>query len=104
MSFWDKDMSDKTNQTLLGWQVAGGKHAKRMELFGRPKHYARQDKPTRAQLKRQAAGRARLLAEEFEGVPSRSDQHSLGQGDFGRGKLWRWIEYWKGGPEYWKGE
>ena len=100
MSWWDGNMignssTAKRNRTLLGWGLAGGKHTKRMELFGRPSHYAKQEPVPRSKVRAQAAHRSRLLAEHFEGVSSSSDQHTYGTGPFGRLALGSIVEYWR---------
>jgi hypothetical protein len=86
MSWWDGDMRNKRERTLLGWRLSGGQADKRRSMLGEGWFSA---SPSRAQRRASAAQRSRRTAEVFEGLSGRHDQSGLGTGPFGRVRLGR---------------
>lgn len=86
MSWWDGDMRDKDQRTLLGWSLASGQFRRKPYR----KNFADSGPKPERQSFATRAWKDRRLAEMVEGVPSRSDQSGYGLGPFGRFTLGGW--------------
>jgi hypothetical protein len=90
--WWDGDMNDETQRTLLSWSLAGGQDRRRRWLFGPRPGEAKPRQMTaaqrRAQRQREQVFRSRRIAEiTSEGISQRHDGEGYGIRGFGSFRL-----------------